>query len=165
MTLKRIAQLKQAFNMRPHPEGGFYAEQYRAKEQVLSPMNGLKRSAISHIYFLLSQTGISRWHKVLHDEIWHVYEGAPLRILSFEEEALHKGIADEVIGDIGPEVNTNYCKVIQGGQFQAAQSTGSYTFVGCSVAPGFIFDDFSYLTEPTTQKWVVEQGKDYAKFL
>jgi predicted cupin superfamily sugar epimerase len=165
MTIKRIEQLKRTFKMIAHPEGGFYAEQYRASEQVLSPINGLERSTLSHIYFLLSEMDISRWHKVLHDEIWHVYEGAPLRILSFDAESRDKVIVDEIIGDTRPEVSTDYFKVIQGGQFQAAQSTGSYTFLGCSVAPGFIFDDFSYVEDTLTQQWVIEQGKDYARFL
>lgn len=165
MTIKRIEQLKQTFKMIAHPEGGFYAEQYRASDRVLSPVNGLERSTLSHIYFLLSETDISRWHKVLHDEIWHVYEGAPLRILSFDADSIDKVIVDEIIGENCSEVSTDYFKVIPGGQFQAAQSTGCYTFLGCSVAPGFMFDDFSYVEDPPTQQWVIEQGKDYARFL
>ncbi|MFT6270490.1 MAG: putative cupin superfamily sugar epimerase [Alphaproteobacteria bacterium] len=105
----------------------------------------------------------------MHDEIWHVYEGDPLRILSFDDhlsnEAKSGTFCDETIGKIGREITTDYFKVIQGGQFQAAQSTGHYTLVGCCVAPGFVFEDFSYIEDEPTKKWVIQQGKDYATFL
>ncbi|MFT4653062.1 MAG: putative cupin superfamily sugar epimerase [Patiriisocius sp.] len=169
MTIKRIEQIKQAFNMQPHPEGGFYSEQYRSKDIIKSPKNAQDRDALSHIYFLLTISDISRWHKVIHDEIWHVYEGDPLRILSFDDrsgnDTKNAIVFDETIGKIGSEITTHYYKVIQGGQFQAAQSTGQYTLLGCCVAPGFVFDDFSYIENEPTKKWVIEQGKDYAKFL
>jgi predicted cupin superfamily sugar epimerase len=169
MSKQKIAEIKQRFNMLPHPEGGYYAEQYRSVNIVRSAANGAQRSALTHIYFLLTPGDISRWHKVLHDEIWHVYEGAPLRILSFNSDIsanqCSNSINDEIIGNKPNALETDYFKVIQGGHFQAAQSTGEYTLVGCCVAPGFVFEDFSYVEDAATKKWIGEQGLDYKNFL
>lgn len=163
-SFKRIEQLKQVFDLKPHPEGGFYSEQYRSSDVIVSPHNQKQRSTLTHIYFMLTENDFSRWHKVLHDEIWHVYEGDPLRILSFDE-AQNKPIEDEVIGVMNPQNNTHHFKVIEGGQFQAAETTGLYTLVGCCVAPGFDFEDFSYIEGEVTKRWVKEQKNDYARFI
>ncbi len=167
-TEQRIEALKQHFNLLPHPEGGYYCEQYRAETDVNSPVDGEPRCSLSHIYFLLTEGQVSRWHKVLHDEIWNVYEGAPLRILTLSEGQ----IEDDVIGSAANAENANseasprhFYKVIKGGDYQAAQSTGDYTFVGCSVAPGFEFRDFSYIEDEATQNMVKDKGADYFKFL
>ena len=165
MASKRIQQLKDAFNLKPHPEGGFYSEEYRSNDLVTSPITNTSRSAISHIYFLLTESDVSRWHRVVHDEIWHVYEGDPLRILDFDPNSLNNNISEKRIGDISAEITSPYYKVIHGGHYQAAETTGNYTFMGCCVAPGFVFDDFNYINEPDLKQWVVNQGKDYNKFL
>lgn len=166
---QRLTQLKRDFNLQPHPEGGFYSEQYRASTTVCSPVDGDTRGSLSHIYFLLTKGQVSRWHKVLHDEIWNVYEGDPLRILSLSNEK----IEDECIGQHNPPLTsgsenkqpTHFFKVVKGGDYQAAESTGEYTFVGCSVAPAFEFRDFSYIEDSPTQALVKSKGGDYAKFL
>ena len=163
-SFKRIDQLKEAFDLRPHPEGGFFSEQYRSSHLINSPTNKQKRCTLTHIYFLLTDNDLSRWHKVIHDEVWHVYEGDPLRILSFDETS-DAPIKDEIVGGMGREISTDYFKVIQGGHFQAAESTGLYTFMGCTVAPGFDFADFSYIESEVSKTWVKAQGKDFAKFI
>jgi predicted cupin superfamily sugar epimerase len=166
MSLHRIEQIKQAFSMKPHPEGGFYSEQYRANTQVSSPLNGKKRPTMTHIYFLLTQNDISRWHRVVHDEIWNVYEGDPLRILTLKENNTDGyAIDDCIIGDIGRTVGSEYYKLIEGGDYQAAETTGLYTLVGCTVAPGFEFEDFSYIECQPLKHFVASIGKDYTKFL
>ena len=163
MSLHRIEQIKEKLHMKPHPEGGFYSEQYRSDATAVSPINSNSRSTLTHIYFLLTENDLSRWHKVVHDEIWNVYEGDPLRILTLDESALT--IKDSTIGDIGKDVTNDYFKVIKGGDFQAAESMGLYTLLGCTVAPGFEFEDFSYIEEEPLKNFVNSQGKDYHKFL
>ena len=158
---QRIEQIKKVLNMQPHPEGGFYCEQYRSSDLTPSPKNKKLRPSLSHIYFLLTENDISRWHKVVHDEIWNVYEGDPLRILTLHD----KGIDDNLIGDIGRNVNSDYFKIIPGGDYQAAETTGTYTLLGCTVAPGFDFEDFSYIEKQSIKDLVISKGKDYAKFL
>src|SRR5215204_7507828 len=64
----------------PHPEGGYYRELYRSADKV-DPADGRgTRPALTSIYFLLPAGAVSRWHRVLSDEVWHFYEGAPLEL-------------------------------------------------------------------------------------
>lgn len=169
MTTPRIEQLIELYHLTPHPEGGYYSEQFRSDLALISPVNQANRSALTHIYFLLTQGQYSRWHKVLHDEIWNVYEGAPLRILEFDGKQLSDNLIGSTIVDsasvAGDNTIRHYYKVIHGGHYQAAESTGAYTFIGCSVAPGFDFADFSYIEDEFTKTDISERGHDYAKFL
>ncbi|WP_395338185.1 cupin domain-containing protein [Ningiella sp. W23] len=161
----RIQALIGLFNLQPHPEGGYYSEEYRSEEQVASYVDSEKRASVSHIYFLLARGQVSRWHKVLHDEIWNVYEGDPLRILTLSTKDNSNRLADDIIGKQNTQGREDYFKVITGGDYQAAESTGAYTFVGCSVAPGFEFRDFSYIEDEATRAIVKDYKKDYQKFL
>jgi len=86
--------LIEKYNLAPHPEGGFFREIYRSGQCVESPIAGARRDAVTHIYFLLIAGQVSRFHRVLHDEIRNHYEGAPLRLLRFDGQA----VAEELIG-------------------------------------------------------------------
>ena len=123
----------------PHPEGGYFRETHRSDQTVVSPVTGEKRNAATHIYFLLGKGQISRFHRVAHDEIWNFYEGAPLRIITFDGDRVEETV-------IGRHVES-YVFIAKGGVFQAAESTGEYTLAGCVVAPGFDFKDFLFLWE------------------
>ncbi len=131
-----MQQLIDRLNLIPHPEGGFYREVYRSQQIVSSPVTTGSRQALTHIYFLLPGGQVSRFHRVRHDEVWNYYEGAPLRLLRWQGTSVKEQC-------IGPG-ESDYCATIVGGDFQAAESCGSYTLVGCSVAPGFDFADFSF---------------------
>lgn len=127
------------YELLPHPEGGYYKEVYRSQQTVTSAVINQQRQAVTHIYFLLTKSQVSRFHRVVHDEIWNFYEGAPLRLLSYDGTM----VKETLLGQ-GCE---NYAQVVAGGHFQAAESTGDYSLVGCSVAPGFDFTDFSFLSD------------------
>jgi len=131
----------QKYQLKPHPEGGYYREVYRSKQTVNSQTAKANRNTVTHIYFLLKKGQFSRFHRVLHDEIWNFYEGDPLKIIEFDGAVLEEKI-------IGKE-NDSYFSVVLGGIFQAAESIGEFSFVGCSVAPGFDFKDFSFLDDET----------------
>ena len=79
-------ELIDLLGLEPHPEGGWYREIYRAEQSVASPATGDQRSAFTHIYFLLERGQVSRFHKVLHGEIWNFYAGAPLRLITFSAD-------------------------------------------------------------------------------
>lgn len=149
----KIKKLIAKYDLSPHPEGGWYKETYRSSSQLTSPINQQTRSNVTQIYFLLAKGDISRFHKVLHEEIWHFYEGAPLKLYDADSEN-----CQEIV--LSAE-NGMYHHVIPGGNYQAAESSGEYTLVGCTVAPGFDFADFSFLAEdiretPTRFPWVAE---------
>ena len=84
----RASELLQALGMRPHPEGGHYAELYRSPRRVEVLERKVHRSAITSIYFLLAAGEYSRWHRVMSDEIWHYHEGDAVELLLFDEHGL-----------------------------------------------------------------------------
>ena len=85
---KRAEELINILELSPHPEGGYYKEVYRSKSELSSPKNNKVRNAVTDIYFLLVSGQISRFHKVIHDEIWNFYEGAPLELIEIEPDTL-----------------------------------------------------------------------------
>ncbi len=140
-TLTQADELIAELQLLPHPEGGFYRETYRSPSavQTLSPAE--HRSAVTTIFFLLKEGQYSRLHQVDADEIWHFYEGAPLE--------LTRGALDgtpsetRLLGPVG--AGRSPVLVVPAHAWQAARSTGAYTLVGCTVAPGFEFRHFKLL--------------------
>lgn len=147
----RALALINGLELSPHPEGGYYKEIYRSETTVHSPHSRAMRNALTDIYFLLLSGQISRFHRVLHDEIWHLYEGAPLVIVEIEANGLK--MQEVRLEGCGPA--PKYKHRVKGGNWQAAYSTGEYTLVGCTVAPGFAFDDFQFLSQDAELQSIV----------
>jgi predicted cupin superfamily sugar epimerase len=143
MMNKRAETLIQLLKLSTHPEGGYYRETYRSDIKVKSPQNNQLRNTVTDIYFLLVSGQISRFHQVLHDEIWHFYEGDPLELVELQYANLE--ITKTILGGGKDQVNYKHC--IKGGNWQAACSLGEYSLAGCTVAPGFDFSDFKLLKE------------------
>jgi hypothetical protein len=123
-------ELIRHLGLQPHPEGGHYAETFRAAD---SP-----RGTSTAIYFLLKAGERSHWHKVDADEIWHHYAGAPLEI-SLSDDG--KSVRRQRLGtdfDIGERPQA----VVPRGVWQAARSLGAWTLIGATVAPAFLFERF-----------------------
>lgn len=125
--------------MQAHPEGGYFKETYRSTEMVIN-RNGQKRSASTGIYFLITSENFSAFHKIESDEMWHYYAGSPLSVYMIDDS----GKLD--ILKVGPNIE-------KGEQLQAVVPAGcwfasrvdesnTYSLVGCTVAPGFDFEDF-----------------------
>lgn len=139
----RAAQLIAQLQLQPHPEGGHFREVFRAPSHVRPDDGRGQRSALTTIYFLLQAGEVSRLHRVASDEVWHFYEGAPLEL--WWTEAAFTGVAHKRLGPWGQD--TAPVAVVPAGCWQAARSTGAYTLVGCTVAPGFDFSDFTLLVD------------------
>ncbi|MFT5170784.1 MAG: putative cupin superfamily sugar epimerase [Candidatus Marinamargulisbacteria bacterium] len=129
--------------MDAHPEGGFYKEVHRSSVRVLSQAVGGDRSAVTDIYFLLPQGVVSRFHRVFHEEIWHFYEGSPLLIHTIGAIDSHYGRFKLGASD----GCLSYKKIILASEWQAAEAPEGYALVGCTVAPGFEFEDFQMLRD------------------
>ena len=153
-----MEKLINRYGLTPHPEGGYFKEIYRSKQRVRSEIITETRNAVTHIYFLLKKGQISRFHRVVHDEIWNFYEGDPLQLIQFDTN----GIKEVTIG---PGCET-YVTIVPGNTWQAAATTGRYSLVGCTVAPGFDFADFSFLRDTPGElaRFQAEQT-GYAHFL
>lgn len=61
--------------------------------------------------------------------------------------------------------STDYVEVVKAGNFQAAATMGDYSLVGCTVAPGFAFEDFSFIEEPSIQEWIKVAHPDLTRFI
>jgi uncharacterized protein len=119
-------------DLKPHPEGGHFRESFRDARQV----DG--RAASTAIYFLLARGERSHWHRVDAVEVWHWYAGAPLAL----EISQITGRVQSVM--LGCDLNAGERPqaVVPAHAWQAAQSVGDWTLVGCTVAPGFEFTGF-----------------------
>ena len=118
--------------LKPHPEGGHYRETFR---DARADADGRSRSTA--IYFLLARGERSHWHRIDAVEIWHHYAGAALT-LRIADESGERSVtlgADLVAGE-APQA------VVPAHAWQAAESNGDWTLVGCTVAPGFEFAKF-----------------------
>lgn len=157
----RAAWLIQHLRLAPHPEGGFYRETWRSESRVTVPGRP-ERSALTTIYFLLAAGSFSAWHRVRSDEVWHWYEGEPLELLMAspdcrELRTLKLGPADETISPAA---------TVPAGWWQAARPLGSYMLSGCTVAPGFEFEDFTFLRdEPAAAAELKSRAPDLAALL
>jgi predicted cupin superfamily sugar epimerase len=136
-----VRGLVRKLDLRPHPEGGFYREIHRSAEKVTA-RQGL-RSALTTIYFLLARGQKSVFHRVASDEVWHFYAGAPLRLWRVAGD--FKASERIVLGP--PGRGRVPVAVIAAGEWQAAETAGDYTLVGCTVGPGFDFADFKMLRD------------------
>jgi len=137
----RASELIRHLDLQPHPEGGLFRRTFRSSLSITTGDARGPRAALTAIYFLLVDRGISRWHRVLSDEAWHWYEGAPLEL--FTAPGGGGGITRNVLGPHSEAAAPQH--VVAAGDWQAARSTGAYTLVGCCVGPGFDFADFSLL--------------------
>jgi hypothetical protein len=121
----------------PHPEGGWYRQTWAG------PMlNG--RPTGTAILFLLQQGQRSHWHRVDADEIWLWHTGAPLRLRMGETSAISTLLGPDVLGPHQVQA------VVPAGHWQAAETTGAFSLVSCTVSPGFQFSGFALAPEGFT---------------
>ena len=119
--------------LKPHPEGGHYRKTFP------DPRTGADgRSHSTAIYFLLARGERSHWHRIDAVEIWHWHAGAPLKLEISQQpgkiESLTLGC--NLTADERPQ------GIVPAHAWQAAQTLGDWTLVGCTVAPGFDFTAF-----------------------
>lgn len=132
MSALTAADVIARLQLRPHPEGGHYRETFRDPR---TDANG--RAASTAIYFLLARGEHSHWHRIDAVETWHYYAGAALtlRINDGGGTRVMSLGADLVAGE-WPQA------IVPAHAWQAAATTGDWTLVGCTVAPGFDFATF-----------------------
>lgn len=140
----KIDQLVNKLNLLPHPEGGFYKEVYRSNnlisKELLSNQFSGDRSYCTSIYFLLTSDNFSAFHRIKQDEIWNFYSGSPLYVHVINKQG------EYTCHEIGmdPENNLFPQLVVPAGAWFASsvKNKNDFSFVGCTVAPGFDFEDF-----------------------
>jgi hypothetical protein len=135
----RARDLISELSLQPHPEGGYFREVFRSEHKVQPLDERSARPALTTIYYLLTKGQHGRWHRVASDETWHFYEGDPLEVYWIDGQTV---VHQEVLGT----GNHPMC-VVPSGCWQAAKPLGEYSLVGCTVGPGFDFQDFEILSE------------------
>jgi predicted cupin superfamily sugar epimerase len=139
-----IQKIITKLNLLPHPEGGFYKETYRSKGEFsvgsLNEKFSGNRSYCTGIYFLLTKNNFSAFHKIKQDEMWHFYDGDALTVHMIDKDGVyHK----QLIGNKFHENQVPQFVVPRGAWFASSvEEDGEYSLVGCTVSPGFDFDDF-----------------------
>ena len=145
-----------------HPEGGWYLETYRS--EVVIQVKALPdkfagdRPISTAIYFLLKSGGISALHRIKSDEIWHFYAGEPLTVHVITPQAQYYSM------HLGSNISVGesfQCIVPAGCWFGAEVSGDSFSFVGCTVAPGFDFADF----EMGSRKELIKQFPEHTEII
>ena len=133
------ASIVEALGMLPHPEGGWYAETWRAEAP-----SGAGRPSGSAILFLLAAGHRSHWHRLDADEVWQYSGGDPVELSVWAE-----GDPGVTVHRLGPVEHgrADVQAVVPAGAWQTATSLGAWTLVGCIVTPAFEFEGFELAPE------------------
>lgn len=119
-------------DLKPHPEGGHYRETFRD-----SRVDASGRARSTAIYFLLARGERSHWHRIDAVEIWHYYAGSALTLKIADDDGQWSfRLGPDVAAGEQPQA------IVSPDTWQSAESTGDWTLVGCTVAPGFEFATF-----------------------
>jgi uncharacterized protein len=142
--MNTAAPFIKAYQLQPHPEGGWYKETYRSNEVIDAAalperFDGV-RAFSTAIYFLLEQGNFSAFHRIKSDECWHFYAGETLHVYVLHDDGKLEIIKlgnDMLQGELFQYVVPANC------WFASRPAPESdFCFVGCTVAPGFDFADF-----------------------
>ncbi|RKT25068.1 hypothetical protein B0G69_0766 [Paraburkholderia sp. RAU2J] len=135
-------ELIRRFDLKPHPEGGFFNETYRSAQRVIRDGGSTQnRSASTAIYYLLCDGAHSAWHRIRSDEVWHFYAGEPLNVHVLDASG---ALVTHKLGNALTHHDAVFQAVVPTGLWFAAECADPATFalVGCTVAPGFEFSEF-----------------------
>jgi uncharacterized protein len=135
------AEVIRRLDLKPHPEGGHFRETFRDSRQLEG------RAASTAILFLLARGERSHWHRIDAVEVWHYYAGAPLKLSVVDG-------ASEQIFRLGADIHADETPqlTVPARAWQAAESLGDWTLVGCTVAPGFEFAGFELAPKDWTPR-------------
>jgi hypothetical protein len=134
----------ETLRLEPHSEGGYFRQTYRS--EVLIAQDALPagfsgaRAVSTAIYFLLEGKNFSAFHRLRSDEIWHFYAGETLVVHVIHPD----GKYSRILLGCDPEAGQVLQAVVPAGCWFASHVADwkSFAVVGCTVAPGFDFEDF-----------------------
>jgi uncharacterized protein len=152
MELKKLLDRLQ---MKPHPEGGYYAETFRHPE-IIALADGRRRNLSTTIYFLLTGNDKSHFHRLGSDETWFFHAGETIELLTLENsDSKSFFIGNDILASEVPQL------LIPANTWFAAHlpSKKGYALVSCTVCPGFDFNDFELASGEQLKKegWVLDE--------
>jgi predicted cupin superfamily sugar epimerase len=127
ITAERIIEL---LGLAPlEPEGGYFAETYRASGSVSTA-----------IYYLLTPETCSLLHRLPGDEVYHHYLGDPVAMLLIDPAGVGRPVR------LGPDLESGMRPqvLVPGGTWQGSrlEPGGRFALMGTTMAPGFDFADY-----------------------
>ncbi len=138
-----------ALQLVPLPEeGGYFRETYRCQltlaESALPADYQGDRNASTAIYYLVTPDEFSALHRLPSDEVFHFYAGDPVEMLQVAENVASQRIVigSDILAGAQPQVVAP-SNIWQGTRLVPG---GTWALLGCTVAPGFDFRDFSLPT-------------------
>jgi predicted cupin superfamily sugar epimerase len=140
---RQFDAIVRALNLKPHPEGGWYDETWRA---AAAPG---ERASGTAIYYALTHGQRSHWHRIDAAETWHFYAGSPLELsLAASDQSKPETLV------LGPDIAAGQRPqvLVPAHHWQSARSLGDWTLVGCTVSPGFEFSGFELAPPDWTPK-------------
>ena len=143
-----------ALALRPHPEGGFFRETYRAAGGLETPRGW--RPACTAILFLVTLSAPSRLHRLSSDELWIAQGGVPLEISTIDPDGeLGRHVLGNPVAALLDSSPTTIERgaplpqaLVPGGSWQGARVAGAaggereWSLVSCVVTPGFCYEDY-----------------------
>jgi predicted cupin superfamily sugar epimerase len=139
-------EVKKLLALQPHPrEGGWYVRTYEAAETVDAAAfgdaryNGERRTGTA-IYYLLEPDTFSEMHRLKSDEVFHFYAGDAVEMLQLMEDGGGRTvvIGNDLAAGERPQVVVER-EVWQGSRLVKG---GRWALLGCTVSPGFEFEDY-----------------------
>jgi uncharacterized protein len=138
--------VKKILGLQPHPrEGGWYVRTYEAAERVGveafedKRYEGPRRTGTA-IYYLLEPDTFSEMHRLKSDEVFHFYAGDAVEMLQLTEkgEGAMVVIGNDLLRGQRPQV------IVERGVWQGLRLVqgGRWALLGCTVSPGFEFEDY-----------------------
>jgi predicted cupin superfamily sugar epimerase len=167
-------QLIEKLCLKPHKEGGYFSEVWRAPEKLavnaLPPRYSGSRSLSTSIYYLITPESFSRMHRLRSDEIFHFYLGDPVEMLLLgpwstrEKEEVEDERQPGQVVVLGPDIEAGHRPqiVVRRGTWQGArlktERKGAFALMGTTMAPGFEYDDY----EEGTRKKLAGEYPEFA---
>lgn len=139
-----VKDIVKKLDLQPHPEGGYYKETYRSEDIIRDTILGNEfngsRNLCTGIYYLLESDDFSALHKINQDEMWHFYLGEAIELTMISEAGelsmvtIGNNVSNgEVLQFVVPKRNWFGARLLK---------ANSFALVGCTVSPGFDFNDF-----------------------
>jgi predicted cupin superfamily sugar epimerase len=150
MSKKKADYWIKHLGLQTHPEGGYFKEVYRSQEQfdgeaLPERYNGVRNVSTS-IYFLLTEDSVSNFHRLNSDEIWHFHYGGTAKIHFVKPNGEYE---EKLIGDDLNAGESFQVMIPKHTWFAAEVIREDYVLFGCTVAPGFEFEDFELADRQT----------------
>lgn len=140
------AEIIERLDLKPHPEGGFYHQYYRADEELaaaaLPARYGAPRALSTAIYYLLTADTFSEMHRLASDEIFHHYAGDAVEQLQLFADGSGRVMRLGMDLAAGERPQLVVLEGVWQGSRLAAGGEHGWALLGTTVAPGFDFADY-----------------------